>query len=161
MLNARGHSRIDEITELSHPRWTPRIGDIPDDLGRGRWDASQMTLTVLIVDDHAGFRHFARGLLEADGISGVGEAADGRSALAAVANLRPELVLLDIMLPDIDGFAVADRLAATSEPPAVVLTSSREALEYGHRLARSPVRGFLRKDDVTAAALARLAGLAP
>ena len=86
--------------------------DIPDASGTARCDDRHMTLTVLIVDDHAGFRHFARGLLEAAGISVVGEAGDGRSALDAAARLRPGLVLLDIMLPDIDGFAVADRLAA-------------------------------------------------
>ena len=116
-----------------------------------------MTLTVLIVDDHAGFRHFARGLLEAAGLAVIGEAADGEAALAAVADLRPSLVLLDVMLPGIDGFVVADRLAATIDPPVVVLTSSRDGDDYGERLARSPVRGFIRKDDLSGRALRRLA----
>ena len=115
-----------------------------------------MTLTVLIVDDHAGFRHFARGLLEATGVSVVGEAEDGLSALDAVAALRPGVVLLDIMLPDLDGFAVADRLAALAEPPAVVLTSSRDPRDYGERLSQSAARGFIRKDDLSGAALERL-----
>jgi DNA-binding NarL/FixJ family response regulator len=113
-------------------------------------------LTVLIVDDHAGFRHFARGLLEATGLSVVGEAEDGRSALDAVAALRPGVVLLDVMLPDFDGFAVADRLAALPQPPTVVLTSSRDPRDFGERLARSTVRGFIRKDDLSGAALERL-----
>jgi len=155
-LDRRVPRCIDEITELPRAAMNGRIGDIPDDPARGRCHDPHMALTVLIVDDHSGFRHFARGLLEADGISVVGEAVDGRSALAAVAELRPGLVLLDIVLPDIDGFAVADRLAASSEPPAVVLTSSRDAPEYGQRLAQSPVRGFIRKDDLSGPALERL-----
>ena len=79
-----------------------------------RWrDDLHMAWTVLIVDDHAGFRGFARRLLEADGFTVVGEAGDGTSALAAVDDQRPEIVLLDVVLPDIDGFAVAERLAET------------------------------------------------
>jgi CheY-like chemotaxis protein len=113
--------------------------------------------TVLIVDDHAGFRGFARRLLEAGGYSVVGEAGDGASALAAVEQLRPELVLLDVLLPDSDGFAVAERLAANGDGPVVVLTSSREAADFGRRLERSPARGFIHKDELSGAALARLA----
>jgi len=120
-----------------------------------------MAWTVLIVDDHAGFRHFARGLLEADGFTVVGEAADGEEALVAADVLQPELVLLDILLPGIDGFAVADRLAGSARPPAVVLTSSRGFDELGGRLGRTTARGFIRKDDITGATLARLAGLEP
>ena len=120
-----------------------------------------MPWTVLIVDDHAGFRHFARGLLEADGFTVVGEAADGEAALAAADKLQPELVLLDVGLPGIDGFTVAERLAGGGHPPVVVLTSSRGADELGERLGRTTARGFIRKDDLTGAVLARLAGLAP
>jgi DNA-binding NarL/FixJ family response regulator len=119
-----------------------------------------MPWTVLIVDDHAGFRRFARGLLESDGFTVVGEAADGEAALVAFDALRPELVLLDVMLPGIDGFAVAERLAGRGHAPAVVLTSSRDADELGERLGRATARGFIRKDDLTGAALAKLAGLA-
>jgi DNA-binding NarL/FixJ family response regulator len=72
---------------------------------------------VLIVDDHDGFRSSARALLEAEGFDVVGEAGDAASALAAAARLRPEVVLLDIQLPGIDGFEVAARLAATPDPP--------------------------------------------
>jgi DNA-binding NarL/FixJ family response regulator len=115
-----------------------------------------VTLTVLVVDDHAGFRHFARHLLEATGVAVVGEAEDGRTALDAAVALRPCVVLLDVMLPDLDGFAVAERLAALAVPPAVVLTSSRDPQEYGERLSRSSARGFIRKDDLSGAAIERL-----
>lgn len=112
-----------------------------------------MQRTVLIVDDHAPFRRLARRLLEAGGFIVVGEAANGTSALAAVAELRPQLVLLDVLLPDMDGFAVARRLAARTERPLVVLTSSRDTTELGVRLEEAEADGFLRKDDLSAAAL--------
>ena len=86
-----------------------------------------MRTRVLIVDDHDGFRASARALLEAEGFAVVGEAADGIGALAAVERLRPDVVLLDVQLPDLDGFAVAERLAAAPDPPRVVLISSRDA----------------------------------
>jgi CheY-like chemotaxis protein len=124
-------------------------------------DDPHVPQTVLIVDDHAGFRGFARRLLEAGGYSVVGEAEDGVSAIAAVEELRPELVLLDVVLPDTDGFAVAERLAEDAEPPVVVLTSSREAADFGRRIERSRARGFVHKDDLSEAALARLADEAP
>ena len=115
-----------------------------------------MALTVLIVDDHAGFRRSARARLQADGYVVVGEAADGTSALAESARLRPDVVLLDIQLPDIDGFEVARRLSAGTDPPAVVLISSRDAEAYGPRIGASPVRGFLPKRRLTGSALADL-----
>jgi DNA-binding NarL/FixJ family response regulator len=111
---------------------------------------------VLIVDDHAGFRRAARALLETAGFSVVGEAADGATALTEAARLRPGLVLLDIQLPDLDGFEVAARLADGTEPPAVVLTSSRAASSYRQRLASSPALGFIAKSELTGQALAEL-----
>jgi two-component system nitrate/nitrite response regulator NarL len=120
-----------------------------------------MPKTVLIVDDHAGFRGFARRLLEAGGFTVVGEADDGASALAAVAELQPELVLLDIVLPDFDGFAVAERLAEHGDEPVVVLTSSRDSADFGQRLERSSARGFIHKDDLSGPALAALAADVP
>ncbi len=101
-----------------------------------------MSQTVVIVDDHAGFRGFARRLLEADGFTVVGEAENGASAVAAVEELRPELVLLDIVLPDMDGFSVAERLVENGDGPVVVLTSSREAADFGERLELSPARVY-------------------
>ena len=113
---------------------------------------------MLLVDDHADFRASARTLLEAGGFAVVGEAADGRDALAAAARLRPAVVLLDIQLPDLDGFAVAERIAAGPDPPAVVLISGRDPRVYGPRLTAAPTRGFIAKGELSGAALAALVG---
>lgn len=115
-------------------------------------------MTVLIVDDHEDFRDSASALLEAEGFAVVGGVPDGASALAAVSCLRPEVVLLDVQLPDLDGFAVADRLAALPDPPRVVLISSRDAAAYGPRLESTPAKGFLAKRDLSGASLAGLVG---
>lgn len=117
-----------------------------------------MRTSVLIVDDHADFRSRARELLEADGYEVVGEAADGAAALAASRELRPAVVLLDIQLPDIDGFEVARRLAGDGHPPQVVLTSSREAADYGRRIALSVARGFIPKAELSGALIRILLG---
>jgi DNA-binding NarL/FixJ family response regulator len=109
--------------------------------------------TILIVDDNAGFRVQARVLLEADGFTIVGESADGSSGLLAARSLLPDLVLLDIGLPDIEGFEVARALAVDGPPPYVVLTSSRDASAYGPRVASSRVLGFIPKDDLSGAAI--------
>jgi two-component system nitrate/nitrite response regulator NarL len=112
--------------------------------------------TVLIVDDHGGFRAFARALLEAEGFEVVGEAADGAAALALARALAPEFVLLDVALPDMDGFAVCDALLADGAGPAVVLTSSRDVSAYRRRLKRSRARGFIQKSELSGPALAAL-----
>jgi DNA-binding NarL/FixJ family response regulator len=117
-----------------------------------------MRPTVLIVDDHAAFRASARALLQAEGFEVVGEAANGAAAVEAVATLRPEIVLLDIQLPDLDGLTVAEQLAGASEPPAVVLISSRDAAVYGPRLQATPARGFIPKSGLSGEALAALTG---
>src|SRR5262249_11377673 len=122
----------------------------------GACDDRLVRPTVVIVDDHAGFRSSARALLEAAGFDVVGEAADGISALPAVGLLRPRIGLLDGQLPDIDGFEVADRLAGTGGPPAVVLVSTRAASAYRRRLARSRVRGFISKSELSGNALSAL-----
>jgi two-component system, NarL family, nitrate/nitrite response regulator NarL len=110
--------------------------------------------TVLIVDDHPGFRAFARALLEAEGLEVVGEAADGASAISAARALAPELVLLDVALPDMDGFAVCEALLDDGPGPAVVLTSSRDVSSYRRRLERSRARGFIAKSELSGPALA-------
>ncbi len=110
---------------------------------------------VLVVDDHAGFRAVARRVLEADGWSVVGEAVDGASALAVAERLDPDVVLLDIGLPDHDGFAIADRLAGLVSA-RVVLVSSRERAAYGDRIALSPAIGFIGKGELDGTALRRL-----
>ena len=112
-----------------------------------------MSCTVLVVDDHFGFRALARALLESEGFEVVGEAGDAASALRAVKQLRPDLVLLDVQLPDLDGFEVADRLAAQENPPTVVLVSTRGAASYRRRLAGTTARGFISKGDLSGAAL--------
>lgn len=110
----------------------------------------------MIVDDHSGFRSQARALLEAEGFEVVAEAEDGMSALAVVAQLRPRIVLLDIQLPDIDGFEVAERLAQAGDSPAVVLISTRDVTSYRRRLARSSVRGFVSKSELSGHAICAL-----
>jgi len=122
---------------------------------RSRHDVP-MSTTVLIVDDHASFRELARRMLEAAGYEIVGEAHDAASALAAAARLHPDVVLLDIQLPDVDGFAVSELLAADEDPPVVVLISSRNESAYRRRLAASPARGFIAKGELSGPALAAL-----
>jgi DNA-binding NarL/FixJ family response regulator len=113
-----------------------------------------VTWTVLIVDDHAGFRAGAKALLEADGFEVVGEAADGPSALEQARRLAPQVVLLDVQLPGMDGFAVAERLAAEPAAPVVVLVSSRGRGTFRGRLASSPARGFITKAEFSGESLA-------
>lgn len=113
-------------------------------------------MSLLIVDDHASFRSFARMLLTAEGFDVTGEAQDGASAIEAAGRLRPDVVLLDVQLPDMDGFEVAQRLSTLVHAPRVVLTSSREASDFGHRLTGAPARGFIPKQDLSGPALAEL-----
>src|SRR5262245_52779260 len=113
-----------------------------------------MRRTVLIVDDHAAFRATAREVLDAGAFDVVGEAEDGASALAQAAALRPDVVLLDIQLPDLDGFVVADRLAEHGGSPAIVLTSSRSITTYRRRLAANPSWSFIPKSELSEQALA-------
>jgi CheY-like chemotaxis protein len=107
---------------------------------------------ILVVDDHDGFRALARTMLEMAGFT-VAEAASGAEATQTARIIRPRLVLLDIQLPDFDGFEVARRLAAQEDKPVIVLTSTREASDYGGQIAASPVAGFLPKDQLSGAAL--------
>ena len=116
-----------------------------------------MTTSVLIVDDHAEFRRATRELLEEDGFRVVGEAEDAEGAVREAARLRPRLVLLDVVLPDQDGFAVARRLAdSRPDPPVVVLVSSRSASAYRGRIEGSPARAFIPKDELSAERLQAL-----
>jgi DNA-binding NarL/FixJ family response regulator len=117
-----------------------------------------MGRTVLIVDDHPSFRASAKRMLEAHGYEVVGEAPDGARAIDAVRALQPELVLLDIRLPDLDGFHVARRLAADGATPAIVLTSSHDRSDFAKEIANSPVRGFIPKSELSAGAITSLVG---
>jgi DNA-binding NarL/FixJ family response regulator len=112
--------------------------------------------TVLIVDDDPRFRTQARDVLEADGFVVVGEAADGASGLEAANTLRPEVVLLDIGLPDVEGFEVAKALSVDGPPPWVVLTSSRDARAYGRRLTNGHALGFIPKERISGPAIRAL-----
>lgn len=113
---------------------------------------------MLVVDDHVEFRRSVRALLVADGFTVVGEAASGAEAIRAAGDLVPDIVLLDIRLPDFDGIAVAAAMAALPVPPEVVLVSSRDRSVYGTRLIQARARGFLAKSDLSGAALRGLLG---
>ena len=140
----RGHSPLSALG-ADHDAFPPLV-----------CDDECMPLTLLIVDDHEEFRGSARALLEAQGFEVVGEAADGSGAVAETMRLRPDVVILDIQLPDMDGFVVAERIAALHDPPAVVLVSSREAAAYGLRLSTTPARGFISKSELSGESVARL-----
>ncbi len=112
--------------------------------------------TVLIVDDHPSFRASAQATLEAEGFEVVGEAEDGESAIEAVARLHPDVVLLDVQLPGIDGFEVARRLTSNGGGPCVVLVSSRDGSDFGPLVASSGACGFVPKNELSGAAISAL-----
>jgi CheY-like chemotaxis protein len=143
-------------------RALPRGGDVPTlrvspsavALVRCHTVSVRGSAAVLVVDDHDSFRSLARKLLEAAGFA-VTEAANGAEATRQAECLHPNLVLLDIQLPDFDGFEVARRLAAKELSAVIVLMSSRDAGDFGGRIAASPAVGFLPKDELSGAALRR------
>jgi two-component system response regulator EvgA len=110
--------------------------------------------TAVIVDDHAGFRAQAAELLSASGYEVVGSCPDGRSALVVVSALRPEVVLLDVQLPDMDGFSLIAQLEAVHQGAMIVLISTREAADYGGLVGRSGAAGFICKAELSAQSLA-------
>jgi CheY-like chemotaxis protein len=111
---------------------------------------------VLLVDDNADFRTAARQLLERRGFRVVAEAATGSGGIAMAEEHRPDLVLLDVQLPDVDGFEVAERLARLDAPVAVILTSSLDDSDFGTLVARSSTLGFIPKAELSAAAIEEL-----
>ncbi len=117
-------------------------------------DDAHVACTVLVVDDHPGFRASARRLLELDGLRVVGEAVDGRSALRLARELAPHVVLLDIGLPDLSGFEVAERLQAAASH--VVFVSSRASSDLGRRIEASGALGFIPKDELSGEAVLAL-----
>ena len=115
-----------------------------------------MAMTVLVVDDHPGFRDCARNLLEGQGYQVVAEAGDRSTALALARELRPRLALVDVYLPDGDGFELASRLAELDEPPTVVLISSHDRSELEPLVPDSAARGFVPKDKLSREAIEAL-----
>jgi DNA-binding NarL/FixJ family response regulator len=112
--------------------------------------------TVLIVDDHPSFRASARALLEAEGYDVIGEAEDGESAVEQARVLKPDVVLLDVQLPGIDGFEVSHRLTADGDGPSVVLVSSRDGSDFGPLVESSGARGFVAKGELSGETIAEL-----
>jgi DNA-binding NarL/FixJ family response regulator len=119
-------------------------------------DYSGLVTTFLVVDDHPSFRRTARVLLESEGFEVVGEAADGASAIQAATSLRPDVVLLDVYLPDINGFEVAKKLMANGDSPVIVLTSSRDPRDFGALVEQSGAKGFISKAELSGASLTAL-----
>jgi DNA-binding NarL/FixJ family response regulator len=119
-------------------------------------DDAAVSMAVLLVDDSQGFRERARRWLDVGGFQVVAEAADGGSALEVAQRLQPDLVLLDVRLPDMSGLAVAERLADAPDPPAVVLTSAHDAGDFGERIARCGARGFVPKTELSCATLSAM-----
>jgi DNA-binding NarL/FixJ family response regulator len=112
---------------------------------------------VLVVDDRADFRLIAGTMLEASGYRVVGEAASGAEALAEAVAGRPEIVLLDVQLPDMDGFTVCRELRRLVPSIIVVLCSVRDSSDYGARVGDCGARGFLTKSALSATSFTRLA----
>src|SRR5512147_2027122 len=117
---------------------------------------AERQVTVLIVDDHPSFRAVSQMVLETDGFAVVGTASDGESGVAAALRLEPDVLLLDVELPDIDGFEVAARLREAGSSTAIVLASSRDGADFGSLVAESGARGFLTKADLTGDAIRAL-----
>ncbi len=115
-----------------------------------------MALRVLIVDDHPGFRARARALLESEGFEVVGEAADGAEAVRTARELEPDVVLLDVQLPDTDGFAVATAVTGGDGTVQVVLTSSRDGSDFGALVGSCGASGFIAKAELSGARVAAL-----
>lgn len=117
---------------------------------------ARASLRVLVVDDSQVFREAVQRLLVAAGHRVVGSAGSGEEGLRQMARVRPDLVLLDIQLPEMDGLAVAAVLAELPDPPRVILISSRAAGTYGRQLAGVPAAGFLAKHELSPQSLAAL-----
>jgi DNA-binding NarL/FixJ family response regulator len=145
---------ISREPRCGYPYWKRR-GAEPESVRMSNENAI-VSRTVLIVDDHPSFRASARRMLEGEGYRVVGEAADGAEALRAARELEPEVILLDVRLPDLDGFAVARRITGRAPAPAVILISSREVNEWGGAVADAGALGFISKADLSGPAMEAL-----
>jgi DNA-binding NarL/FixJ family response regulator len=117
-----------------------------------------MKETVLIVDDHPGFRHCARELLQSEGFEVVGEAGDARAAVRATGELRPDIVLLDVQMPGVDGIQAAKEIAELDGGAAILLVSSRDLSDLAVAIADGPARGFIPKAELSGATIRGLVG---
>lgn len=120
-----------------------------------------MRMTTLVVDDHAQFRATARVLLEMEGFEVVGEAGDGAGAITAAEELKPEMVLLDVQLPDTQGFDVARELLSRGLTEQIILVSSRDESDYGDSIRASGALGFVPKAELSGASLRTLLSREP
>jgi DNA-binding NarL/FixJ family response regulator len=118
------------------------------------------SLRVVLVDDDERFRAVACRALIADGVEVLAEIENGEEVVDAVALWRPDVVLVDIRLPGIDGLEVARRLGGEEGGPVVILISTLDAA-YGCRVAPGLAAGFLPKDEISLVAIREIAGLAP
>lgn len=104
-------------------------------------------IRVLVVDDEALVRSGLRMILEAtDDLLVVAEAADGRAAVAAVARHRPDVVLLDVRMPGMDGLRASRLVRDEATPPKVIMLTTFDMDEYVHAALRAGAVGFLLKD---------------
>ena len=136
-----------------------RVGAEPLE-GQRKMTSKEATTSVVLADDHAVVRQGLKRLINrAPDLKVIGEASDGRGGLEAAAALSPDVVLLDIGLPDVDGFEVADRLAASGASPSIVLISSRDPETYRQRIDSSAAVAFLAKHELDGGVLRALVGL--
>jgi DNA-binding NarL/FixJ family response regulator len=114
-----------------------------------------MPLRVVLVDDDRRFRATARRALEAEGVEVVAELASGKDALATVRDCYPDVVLIDVRMPWIDGVEVARRLQGRVGTTMVILMSTLDA-DHGRLLAEGVAAGYLPKDELSLAAITEL-----
>jgi DNA-binding NarL/FixJ family response regulator len=119
-----------------------------------------MRETVVIVDDNDAFRARARLLLDAEGYEVVGEAGDGAAGLRVLRELGPDLALLDVQLPDTDGFALAERLREHAATTRIIIISTREAADYASSVTGCGAIGFISKSELCGRAVREIAGAA-
>jgi DNA-binding NarL/FixJ family response regulator len=117
-----------------------------------------MAYSVLLIDDDPAFRRLARRTLSGTGLTVVGEAATAAAGSSAARSLKPEIMLVDVGLPDIDGISLATELSALPWAPRVVLTSVDPDAASAEDVRRSGARGFVPKQDLPGAGLKLLMG---
>ncbi len=119
------------------------------------------TIRVVLVDDHPVVRRGLRGLLEKDeGITIVGEASTGREALKLTYELQPDILILDMELPDIKGTEVAERLQESHSPVKVLALSAHDDIIYIRELLEAGASGYLMKDEAQGTILEAIHGVA-